>query len=244
MDTDYVATGHYARLFETNDGKLRTARSAFLAKDQSYFLSGLHDGDLERVIFPLGDYEKHEVRAAAHSAGLDVADKPESQDVCFVPDGALRGFLDGKVPLVPGNIENADGEVIGRHHGLAAYTVGQRRGLGISAPQPLYVVRLDRERNLLVVGYDDELFEDRLLCRLGWFDEAYEGETPGRLGAQIRSRHTAVPVARVERAGDQALVRFSEPQRSVAPGQTIAFYDGDVVVGSGVIEASGAACDT
>ena len=107
----------------------------------------------------------------------------------------------------------------------------------------VYVVRLDRERNVLVVGYDDELFEDRLLCHLVWFDETYEGDSSGRLGAQIRSRHTAVPVARVDRTEDQALVRFSEPQRSIAPGQTIAFYDGDVVVGSGVIEASGVACE-
>lgn len=242
MDVDYVATGHYARLFRSEDGRLRTARPAYLAKDQSYFLSGLHDGDLDRVIFPLGDYEKLEVRAAARVAGLDVADKPESQEVCFIPDGTLREFLDGKVPLVPGDIENANGEVVGRHHGLAAYTVGQRRGLGISAPDPLYVVRLECERNVLVVGGNEDLFEDRLSCRLSWFDRSYDGATNGRLGAQIRSRHSAQPVAAVALGHERAVVQFVEPQRAIAPGQTIAFYDGDVVVGAGVIEQSGPSC--
>jgi len=241
MDVDYVATGHYARVFRGDDGGLRTARPAYLAKDQSYFLSGLHDGDLERVIFPLGDYEKPQVRSAARTAGLDVAEKPESQEVCFIPDGTLRAFLDGKVPLVPGDIESTGGEVLGRHGGLAAYTVGQRRGLGISAPEPLYVVRLDRERNVLVVGGEAELYERRLSCRLAWFDERYAGDGSGRLGAQIRSRHTAQPVASVSLVRDRAGVEFVEPQRAIAPGQTIAFYDGDVVVGAGVIEQSGPA---
>jgi tRNA-specific 2-thiouridylase len=238
LEVDYVATGHYARLFRTKGGRLRTARPVYLAKDQSYFLSGLHDDDLARVIFPLGDYHKPEVRAAARDAGLDVADKPESQEVCFIPEGTLRAFLDGKVPMAPGDIEDTSGRVLGRHPGLAAYTVGQRRGLGISAPEPLYVVRLDRERNVLVVGTDDELFESTLSARLSWFDDEYAGEGNGLL-AQIRSRQSAQPVGGVRRSGDRAVVRFAEPQRAVAPGQTIAFYDGDVVVGSGVIEAAG-----
>jgi tRNA-specific 2-thiouridylase len=238
LGADLVATGHYARVFEREDGRRYLARAAYRAKDQSYFLSGLSHEALGKVLFPLGDRTKPEVRGDARDAGLDIAGKPESQEVCFMPDGTLREFLDGRVDMRPGDIENVDGEVVGTHSGLAAYTVGQRRGLGVSAPQPLYVVRMERERNVLVVGYDDALFERALTCRLGWLDAGAEGAGAG-ITAQIRSRQEAQPVVSIKRAQDTAAVVFEDAQRAVAPGQTIAFYDGDVVVGSGVIETAG-----
>ena len=238
LGADFVATGHYARVFEREGGRRYLARAAYRAKDQSYFLSGLSHDDLGRVLFPLGDRTKPEVRSDARASGLDIAEKPESQEVCFMPDGTLREFLDGRVAMAPGDIESIDGEVLGAHSGLAAYTVGQRRGLGVSAPYPLYVVRLDRARNVLVVGYDHALFEQALTCRLGWLDPGAEGAAAG-VTAQIRSRQEAQALASIERSGDTARVVFEDAQRAIAPGQTIAFYDGDIVVGSGVIEAAG-----
>jgi len=241
MGIDYVATGHYARIHRADNGRLYLARSLHPDKDQSYFLSGLRHDDLERVVFPLGDHRKADVREAARIAGLEVSEKPESQEVCFIPEGSLREFLTGKIPLDPGDIEDTDGNVLGRHEGLGAYTVGQRRGLGIATGSPSYVVRLDRERNVLVVGADPELFESELTCRLTWIDR--DVADSGGLTAKIRSRSTAAPVKRIDVAdgagASEARVVFAEPQRAIAPGQTVAFYVGEAVVGSGVIETVG-----
>jgi tRNA-specific 2-thiouridylase len=146
-------------------------------------------------------------------------------------------FLDGKIALEPGNIEDLGGNILGRHTGLGMYTVGQRRGMGVSAPEPLYVIRLDPERNVLVVGTDDQLFETRLTCRLAWIDSSQIES--GSVTAQIRSRSAAAAVDSVVIDGDMARVRFVAPQRAIAPGQTVAFYRGDVVVGAGLIETSG-----
>jgi tRNA-specific 2-thiouridylase len=238
LDVDYVATGHYARVFRADDGARYLARAASHAKDQSYFLSGLHGDDLSRVLFPLGDDEKSEVRESARGAGLDVAEKPESQDVCFIPDQSLPQFLEGKVPMSAGDIEDTHGNVLGRHNGLAAYTVGQRRGLGVSAPMPRYVVRLDVERNAVVIGEDEELQSRDLNFRLDWVDAARVADASkrGALGAQIRSRQTVQAVESVDVDGECARVIFADPQRAIAPGQTIAVFDGEVVIGSGVIE--------
>jgi len=230
-----VATGHYARVFRSNAGRFFVARPAYAAKDQSYFLSGVSGEMLSRVIFPLGEVAKPEVRARARDCGLPVADKPESQEVCFIPDGSLRGFLDGRVNLRSGPIEMADGEVVGRHAGLAVYTVGQRRGLGVALGEPQYVVRLDADRNAVVIGPEEALLEQDVSCRLGWVDAIVERKGSA-LRAQIRSRSAAADVASVRAEGDVLHVRFATPQRAVAPGQTLALYDGDVVVGAGVIE--------
>jgi tRNA-specific 2-thiouridylase len=235
---DYVATGHYARVFRSEAGRYHIATALHTEKDQSYFLSGLQHDDLERVMFPLGDLQKPQVRDAARDAGLTVADKPESQEVCFIPDGSLREFLDGKIAMLPGDVEDTNGDVVGKHQGLGMYTVGQRRGLGISSPSPQYVVRLDRERNVVVVGNDADLFETTLVFRLGWIDEAVV--SGGGISAKTRSRAPAAPVDGITVDGDWAEVVFSSPQRAMAPGQTVALYHGDVVVGAGVIEAAGA----
>jgi tRNA-specific 2-thiouridylase len=234
---DYVATGHYARVFRSEAGRYHIAAALHTEKDQSYFLAGLQHEDLKRVMFPLGDLQKTQVRDAARDAGLAVADKPESQEVCFIPDGSLREFLSGKIAMSPGDIEDNNGNVVGRHQGLGTYTVGQRRGLGISNPLPQYVVRLDQERNVLVVGNDADLFETTLVFRLGWVDPEVVGGAG--ISAKTRSRSPAAPVERVTVDGELAEVTFSLPQRAIAPGQTVALYHGQVVVGAGVIEQSG-----
>jgi tRNA-specific 2-thiouridylase len=238
MGFDRVATGHYARIFCSTAGRHYIARSTHDAKDQAYFLSGVNPALLERVLFPLGDRDKAVVREHARRGGLAVSEKPESQDVCFVSTKSLREFLDGRVDMTPGPIENTSGEVVGRHEGLATYTVGQRRGLGVAAGKPQYVVALDPTRNAVVLGDDADLHHQELACRVAWFDPAAAAE-PSRLSAQIRSRHPAEPLGDLSLDGAGARVTFRDAQRAIAPGQTIAFFDGDVVVGSGVIESAG-----
>lgn len=231
---EWLATGHYARVFLSDAGRYHLAAARHADKDQSYFLSGLQHEDLQRVLFPLGDLQKPQVRGAAREVSLAVAEKPESQEVCFVPEGSLRGFLQGKIPMTPGDIEDTAGNLIGQHEGLGAYTVGQRRGLGVATGRPMYVVRLEAERNVLVIGDDSDLFEKSLACRLNWIDrDAVRGMG---VSAKTRSRSPAAPVARVSVDGDRAEVEFDSPQRAIAPGQTVAFYRGDVVVGAGVID--------
>ncbi|MCI0451244.1 MAG: tRNA 2-thiouridine(34) synthase MnmA [Candidatus Latescibacteria bacterium] len=238
MDFDYVATGHYARVFQALSGRRYIARASSSAKDQSYFLSALDPRALDRVLFPLGDREKDEVRAHARDGGLRVADKPDSQDVCFVATKTLREFLDGKVEMTPGEVTTTAGDVVGRHEGLATYTIGQRKGLGIAAGRPQYVVALDTARNTVVLGDDEDLYHRELTCDLVWIDES-AARSASPLSAQIRSRHDAQPVSSLSVEGGRACVAFATLQRAMAPGQTIAFYDGDVVVGSGVIAAAG-----
>jgi tRNA-specific 2-thiouridylase len=240
---DMVATGHYARVFRSENERRYVARSTSRAKDQSYFLSALDPSVLDRVLFPLGDREKTGVREDARRAGLAVADKPDSQDVCFIATRTLRDFLDGKVPMHEGDIVTATGDVVGRHDGVATYTVGQRRGLGVAAARPQYVVSVDAGRNVVVVGGEPELMRRELFFRVAWADReaamtAAAGDT---LRAQIRSRHEAERAESVAIDGSLARVVFAEPQRAIAPGQTIALYDGDVVVGAGVIESAGSA---
>jgi len=196
---------------------------------------------LDRVLFPLGDREKSDVRDDARRAGLRVADKPDSQDVCFISTRTLREFLDGKVDMVAGDIETTTGEVVGHHDGLATYTVGQRRGLGVAAGRPHYVVSMDVDRNVVVVGDEPDLMRRELAFRVDWVDieAARNAVASGDLRAQIRSRHDATRVESITFDDDTARVALHAPQRAIAPGQTLALYDGDVVVGAGIIESSG-----
>jgi len=236
LGLEYVATGHYARIFESEEGNRYLARSINRSKDQSYFLSGVRGETLERVLFPLGDLGKETVRGLARDASLSVADKSESQEVCFVPEGTLKAFLESHhLEFKPGKIEDLQGKVIGEHHGLAGFTVGQRRHLGIATGTPRYVVRLDNGRNVLVVGDDDDLLERTLCCTLTWIDPSVVRDPTG-VTAQIRYRHTPARLASVHVEGNTGHVEFEEPQRAICPGQTIALFKGDIVVGSGVID--------
>jgi tRNA-uridine 2-sulfurtransferase len=232
---DRVATGHYARLV-WRDGEPFVARGRDRAKDQSYMLWAVSPAVLRRLEFPLGELTKAEVRAAAAAAALPVAHQPESQEVCFAPDG-YQAFLECRgVAALPGPIVDRAGRQIGEHHGHWRYTVGQRRGLGVSASRPMYVLERRAETNMVVVGPLRELACDVVAVR----DVIDRGVGDGRgLTVQLRYRSAAVPATAVERLADGRLrVRLAEAFRGVAPGQAAVFYRHDVVVGGGVIDGS------
>jgi tRNA-specific 2-thiouridylase len=229
---DNVATGHYARVA---DGPT-LARPVDERKDQTYVLWPVPKELLERTIFPLGEYRKTEVRAIAEERGLAVAYTPESQDICFIPDGDYRRFVRKKVAPEPGDVVDRGGEVLGRHKGVVDFTVGQRRGLGVSAPTPLYVTEVRPQTNQVVVGRrrDLEVWEVRVRG-MNWFLEPDEARF-----VQVRYNSAPVP-CEVERGEGEWVARFSEPVVGVAPGQSAVFYtgDGDRVVGGGVVASRG-----
>jgi tRNA-specific 2-thiouridylase len=185
------------------------------------------------VIFPLGDLTKDEVRALAAESGLSVSEKPESQDVCFWPEGGGKGFFESRgLSSEPGNILSVDGEVLGRHDGIMNYTIGQRRGMGISAPEPLYVISIDPESNTITAGPESRLYSRSLTARPVNF---LPGETGGRAEAKIRYAHGPVPCSFSLESGALE-VTFDEPQKAVTPGQSVVLYREEIVIGGGVIE--------
>jgi tRNA-uridine 2-sulfurtransferase len=236
---DLMATGHYVRT-DYVDGRYRLLRGVDAGKDQSYFLYTLTQERLARVLFPLGSYRKEQVRALAAARGLTVAERPESQDVCFL-QGADYGSLIARLlpgALRPGPIVTRAGEVLGEHRGLPYYTVGQRSGLGIAAPRPLYVLALDGARNALVVGYAEELGRSALLAECVSF---VSGEPPVPalpVEAQIRYRAEPVPVTLRIHAPDRMSVTFERPMRDISPGQSVVLYRGEEILGGGVISAT------
>jgi tRNA-specific 2-thiouridylase len=237
-----VATGHYARV-ETDpaNGMRRLRRGADPAKDQSYFLFDLDQGQLARARFPLGELRKDEVRARARALGLATAEKPESQEICFVPDGDYAAAVEALRPgALPGGGEIVDraGRVLGRHAGIHRFTVGQRRGLGLAAPWPLYVTRLEAGANRVVVGGADELLAGGAELEGVSFVAGEAPREPVPAQVQVRHRDPGAP-ARVEALpGGRARVRFERPVRAVAPGQAAVFYDGDRLLGGGWIAAA------
>ncbi|OGL18440.1 MAG: tRNA 2-thiouridine(34) synthase MnmA [Candidatus Rokubacteria bacterium RIFCSPLOWO2_12_FULL_71_22] len=238
-DAAAVATGHYARVqLDETTGRWRLLRAVDTRKDQTDFLWPLDQTQLAAARFPVGALTKAEVRARARRLGLVTADKPESQEICFVPDDDYRGFLARRDPGIfrPGPIVDRSGRELGRHAGVAGYTVGQRRGLGLATGRPLYVVDLDAAGDAVVVGEAKELEVTRLVARPANFIACAPPDAPLRVEAKIRHKHTPAP-ARVRALGDGgAEVVFDEPQRAVTPGQSVVFYRGDVVVGGGVIQ--------
>ncbi len=247
LGCDKVATGHYARVeFDEAATRYRLLRGRDARKDQSYFLWELTQEQLAHAMFPLGEMEKREVRDAARAQGLNVAEKKESQEICFVPDGDYAGFIDrylaaeGKETLAPahGEIVDTRGEVLGEHGGIHRYTVGQRRGLGISRELPLYVVRVEPEENRIVVGEADELLSAEFdAAGVNWvaFDEPLE---PVRADVRVRYRHTEAPALITPLGAGRVRVRFDTPQRAVTPGQATVFYRGAEVLGGGWIVRS------
>lgn len=225
----HIATGHHARIRE-GKGTCLLLRGRDPAKDQSYFLYSLTQGELSRALFPVGELTKAEVKRLAEKQGLTAARLPESQDLCFAPGGV--GELIPDAP--PGPILDLSGHVLGTHRGLPHYTVGQRRGLGLSSPEPLYVVALDPERNALIVGPESALYSRGLVAtELHWIAGAPPGEG---FRCQVQIRYRAAPVeAEVCLEEGKAVVEFSHPVRAVAPGQAAVFYRGEEVLGGGVI---------
>ncbi len=256
VGADKVATGHYARVtFDEVRGRWLLLRATNRAKDQSYFLFELTQEQLSYAMFPLGGMTKQETRDIAEQAGLPTAHKPESQEICFIPDGNYSRFIDRYLdeqktlpqPLVqiesvkkapdptPGAIVTTDGKVVGQHTGIHRYTVGQRRGIGISAPEPLYVVKVDAEKNEVVVGAPDHLLKrEMIVTRPNWI--AVETLTePMRVSVKIRSRSEEAMATIAPHDAGRVLVIFDEAQRAITPGQATVFYDGEIVVGGGWI---------
>ena len=237
LEADYVATGHYARVRHGADGgQHRLLRAADHAKDQSYVLYMLQQDQLASLLLPIGGLAKDEVRAHAARLGLDVAAKPDSMEICFVPGNDYRAFVSERTAPAPGELQDPAGVVLAEHRGIANYTVGQRKGLGLAVGEPLYVTSLDAARNIVTVGPEEALFADTVE-----FSEArwVSGSAPA-LGTalQAKARYKAEPAEAVlvESEGDRPLLRFAKRQRALTPGQTIAIYDGDEVLGGGTIE--------
>jgi tRNA-specific 2-thiouridylase len=244
LGCEKVATGHYARVeFDPSTNRYKLLRGLNQQKDQSYFLWELTQSQLSRAMFPLGDISKPEARDAARRHGLAVAEKKESQEICFVPDGDYAGFIDryleseGETSRLPGAGEIVDptGRVIGQHSGIQRYTIGQRRGIGIADERPLYVISLDVEKNQVVVGADQALLKSEFVAAgVNWvaFDNPVE---PVRAEVRVRYRHTAAPATITPLENNRARVVFDEPQRAITPGQATVFYSGDEVLGGGWI---------
>lgn len=238
VGADKVATGHYARV-EHRDGRWRLLRGVDGTKDQSYYLFGLTQDQLAHALFPLGGLTKKEVRALAGEFALKTRDKAESMEICFVPEGDYRAVVAKHDPdaLVPGPIINTAGEVLGQHAGVAGFTIGQRRGLGIAHSKALYVVRLEPETNTVVVGDEDELALDGIgVDRVNWI--AMDGLAPGesvRATVKVRYRHDGAAATLTGRPDGGVEVRFDEAIKAAAPGQCAVFYQGDEVLGGGWI---------
>jgi tRNA-specific 2-thiouridylase len=241
LGADSIATGHHARVKRNPAGShylLKKGKDR--AKDQSYFLYRLTQAQLARTLMPVGDLTKAEVRAAARHLGLHVAEKSESQETCFAPLGDYPGFLAGRAPgvLRAGPIVDIEGNILGEHKGIGSYTIGQRRGLGISSPHPLYVTAIDVRRNAVVVGREKDLFGKRLQAsRVHWIDGRRLDEAI-RVKAKIRYRHPAAGAVVIPLSPGRVRVEFDRPQRAVTPGQSVVFYSRDIVLGGGIIDRS------
>jgi tRNA-uridine 2-sulfurtransferase len=235
---EYIATGHYARVEkcpQTGRHLLKRGRDA--RKDQSYFLFSLRQDQLAGALFPLGELNKSETREVARDSALKTADKEESMEICFVPDKDYGGFLK-QAKLVEnhrGEIVDTQGRVLGHHEGIEFYTIGQRKGLGLSSPRPLYVISLDAANNRVVVGDDRELLRDEFLVeRCNWIPFAGLAGAV-EVTAKIRYNHTGTPATILPRDNGAALVKLHTPQRAITPGQACVFYQDDLVVGGGWI---------
>ena len=238
LDADYLATGHYARIAPGDDGKFQLRKGLDDAKDQSYVLSVLGQAQLSHTLFPVGEFAKPDVRAIAARFGLPTASKKDSQDLCFLGDGDYRRFLRDYAPemIAPGAITRRDGTVLGEHGGLSNYTIGQRKGLGVTSPEPLYVIDLQPAANTLIVGTADELGSRELIAkRVNWTS----GETPAEpFRAEVKIRYKAKPApALVEPLPDARMrVTFDEPLRDITPGQGAVVYHADLCLGGGLID--------
>ncbi len=237
IGADCIATGHYARIARLPNGRYALRRSATDAKDQTYALYSLTQDQLARTRMPVGDYEKPEIRRIAGELGLAVADKPDSMEICFVPDGDYAGFIRANSgrEIPKGNFVTADGTVVGRHEGITHYTVGQRKGLHLSMGRPVFVTEIRPETNEVVIGDSADVFTDRLCCNRLNFMAVPDIVEEMPVTAKIRYNHQGARAVVRRTAPDEAEVIFEEPVRAVTPGQAVVFYDGDYVVGGGTI---------
>jgi len=243
IGAERIATGHYARNhYDEARGRWILSRPADRSKDQTYFLFGLTQDQLSRTLFPLGEMQKPAVREMAAGHGLELAQKPDSQEICFIPGGSYQSFLSAylaeqgsDVPDSAGELVSTSGEVVGQHTGIHGFTVGQRKGLGISSREPLYVLKIHPDSHKVEVGTDDQLLSTRLTAnRLNWVSIP-EPTQPVRVTIKIRHRHEPAPATLRVTGPDTIEATFDEPQRAITPGQSAVFYQGDEVAGGGWI---------
>jgi tRNA-uridine 2-sulfurtransferase len=244
-----IATGHYARIdFNQASGRWELRRGVDHTKDQTYFLFGLTQDQLARALFPLGGMQKPEVRALARELQIPTADKPDSQEICFVPNGDYAAFIDAYFDEqgtsrqdLAGELVTSDGQVVGEHSGVHHFTVGQRRGLRVSAGEPLYVISTEPATRRVIIGRNDDLLRSKMYVnQVNWISiappsEALPGE-PVRAEVKIRNKHAASPATITPAGAGRVEISFDDPQRAVTPGQGAVFYSGDLVLGGGWIE--------
>ena len=250
IGADLLATGHYARCeFSSERNRWLLRRAADPAKDQTYFLFGLTQEQLSRTLFPLGHMNKPQVRELAREHHLALAEKPDSQEICFVPGGDYKRFIDAylaeqgeQLPDTSGELVTTDGKVLGHHEGVHNFTVGQRKGLGVATGSPLYVININGAEGKVTVGGNDDLLSRTLIARdLNWIavdglrDSGPDANAPMRVSAKIRHRHEPASAVIEPAPNGEVRVTFDEPQRAITPGQAVVFYDGDLVVGGGWI---------
>ena len=237
IGADYLATGHYARIEKLKNGRYALRRSSTLTKDQTYALYNLTQEQLSHTLMPVGDYSKDEIRAIAGEIGLKVADKPDSQDICFVPDGDYAAFLEKETgkKAEEGNFVTPDGKILGRHKGIIHYTVGQRKGLGLALGYPAFVVEIRPQTNEVVVGTLEESLTHTVRADRLNFMAVGDITSPVRAFAKVRYNHRGAWCTAERTGEDEITCHFEEPLRAVAPGQALVLYDGEYVMGGGTI---------
>lgn len=237
IGADYIATGHYARIDKLPNGRYSLKTSATGAKDQTYALYNLTQEQLEKTLMPVGEYTKEEIRQMAESIGLRVADKPDSQDLCFIPDGDYSSYIEKTTgrQIEPGNFVMSDGTVVGKHKGIIHYTVGQRKGLGLSLGHPVFVLEIRPETNEVVVGSNEESMSKYVRANRVNFMGVEDVKNPMRVWAKIRYNHKGAWCMVEKTKEDEILCTFEEPQRAITPGQAVVLYDGEYVLGGGTI---------
>lgn len=238
IGADYIATGHYARIEKLPNGRYAVKKSVTAAKDQTYALYNLTQEQLGRTLMPVGEYTKDEIRQIAKEQGLLVANKKDSQEICFIPDNDYAGFIERTAESVPGAGDFVDkyGNVIGRHKGITHYTVGQRKGLNLAMGHPVFVTKIRPETNQVVIGESGDVFSDRLICgNVNWMGIGGLDGKERALTAEIRYSHKGAPCIVRELPDGRVECRFETPQRAITPGQAVVFYEDDYVAGGGTI---------
>ena len=237
LGCSHIATGHYARVCRDGSGRFLLKRSSDITKDQTYVLWALTKEQLARTVLPLGELTKNEVREIAEAQGFINADKPDSQDICFVPDGDYAEFIEKytKSTYPEGNFIDADGNKVGTHKGIIRYTVGQRKGLGVSYGRRIFVTAIDPQNNTVTLDDEPALFKKTLTARDINLTAVDRIDTPLRVTAKIRYGAKEAPATVSQTAEDELLVCFDEPQRAITRGQSVVLYDGDTVIGGGII---------
>lgn len=237
IGADYIATGHYARVLKLENGRYTLRKSATSAKDQTYALYNLTQYQLSHTLMPVGEYTKDEIREIAKDINLRVANKPDSQEICFIPDNDYAKFVEENSgeKIVPGNFVNSAGEVIGKHKGITHYTVGQRKGLNLSLGHPAFVLEIRPETNEVVIGSNEEVFSDKLYANNLNFMAIEDLEGSMEVEAKIRYSHKGAKCTITKVGEDEIECIFEEPQRAITPGQAVVFYKEDYIVGGGTI---------